>query len=407
MNRTRRDCAQYVCQCSYARCPGTGRMVAPRVGMTLLELMLALTLSAVVLTAISMAIDLHLRVLQSRRDHVERIQLARAVLTIIATDLRATVQQNTTDFSSLASMASEALSSDAATDVSGGTGSDGGTGGTGGASSGTGTGGTGTGTGPGTGPGTGAGTGTGPGTGPGTGAGTGAGTGGAAGSTSEDTAAGDSTSTSQTQDIASSGTVPPVPGLYGNQYELQVDVSRLPRVDEFQRMTADNRVTSLQDIPSDVKTVAYYCVRADSVASSGVVNRRTGRAESGLVRRVMDRAVTLYASQNGNLQGLEQVAEVVAPEVMSIEFQYFDGTEWLTEWDSEELQGLPVAVKITLLLAPSATALDADTGRVNRTSASTRIQTQQVYSLTVRLPTAKPAASDTTTDSSGMEAVGL
>ena len=201
--------------------------------------------------------------------------------------------------------------------------------------------------------------------------------------------------------------MPPVPGLYGNQYELQLDVSRLPRVDEFQRMTADNRVTSLQDIPSDVKTVAYYCVSADSVTSSGVVNRRTGRAETGLVRRVMDRAVTLYASQNGNLQGLQQVAEVVAPEVMSIEFQYFDGTEWLTEWDSEEQQGLPVAVKITLLLAPSATTLDADTGRVNRTSASTQIQTGQVYSLTVRLPTAKPAASDTTTGSSGMEAVGL
>ena len=125
--------------------------------MTLLELMLALTLSAIVLTAISMAIDLHLRVVQSRRDHVERVQLARAVLTIIATDLRATVQQNTTDFSALASMASEALSSGAATDVSGDTGTDSGTGGTGGASSGTGTGGTGAGTGPKTGTGTGTG----------------------------------------------------------------------------------------------------------------------------------------------------------------------------------------------------------------------------------------------------------
>ena len=41
----------------------------------------------------------------------------------------------------------------------------------------------------------------------------------------------DSSETSQTEDTASASTLPPVPGLYGNQYELQVDVSRLPRVD--------------------------------------------------------------------------------------------------------------------------------------------------------------------------------
>ena len=78
-------------------------------------------------------------------------------------------------------------------------------------------------------------------------------------------------------------------------------------------MTADTRLAGLQDIPSDVKTVAYYCVSAESAGSGGVMNRRTGRYESGLVRRVMDRAVTLYATENGNLQGLQQAAEVIAP----------------------------------------------------------------------------------------------
>ena len=77
--------------------------------MTLLEVMLALALTAVVLAAISMAIDLHLRMLDSRRGTVERIQLARAVLQIIANDLRATVQQNSTDFSAVAAMAEGAL----------------------------------------------------------------------------------------------------------------------------------------------------------------------------------------------------------------------------------------------------------------------------------------------------------
>ena len=209
-----------------------------------------------------------------------------------------------------------------------------------------------------------------------------------------------------TQDIASTETVPPVPGLYGNQYELQVDVSRLPRVDEFQRMASDSLTNSLQDIPSDVKTVAYYCVNASSLGSAGVVNRRTGKAESGLVRRVMDRAVTLCASDNGNLQGLQQVAEVVAPEVTSIEFQYFDGTQWLLEWDSDEMGGLPMAVKITMLLAASTTPA-AEAGGLSQRSGNSPASADQVYSLVVRLPTAKPATSESTTDSSGMEAVGL
>lgn len=345
--------------------PGVAAHHAPRGrlhrGMTLLELMLALTLSAFVLMAISMAIDLHLRVLQDRRDYVESIQLARAVLTIIANDLRATIQQNTTDFSALASMASAAAiiapameQAEAAAD----------------------------------------------------GADTDAAAGGTPGSATS-AGGGEGAASSTTVNIAASSTVPTVPGLYGNQYELQLDVSRLPRVDEFQRMTANVREAALQDIPSDVKTVAYYCADARSLTSSGVMNRRTGQFESGLVRRVMDRAVTLHASQYGNMQGLQQAAEVIAPEITSIEFQYFDGTQWLYEWDSAEQQGLPVAVKITVLLMPDAAA-NTPPGSSSLNATSSQIQPDQMYSLTVRLPTARPVATDSTAgSSSGLEAVGL
>ena len=171
-------------------------------------------------------------------------------------------------------------------------------------------------------------------------------------------------------------------------------------------MVSDSLNNALQDIPSDVKTVAYYCVNANSLGSAGVVNRRTGKAESGLVRRVMDRAVTLCAAENGNLQGLQQAAEVVAPEVTSVEFQYFDGTQWLLEWDSAEMEGLPVAVKITMLLAAS-TAPDTGVSGLSSQTGNSSATAEQVYSLVVRLPTAKPATSAATTDSSGMEAVGL
>jgi hypothetical protein len=363
--------------------------------MTLLELMLALTLTAVVLVAISMAVDLHLRVLQTRRNHVEHIQVARAVLGIIAADLRATVQQNTTDFSSLESMAAGLVSgSDAAglADALSGAGAqpggDSGGGQSGGGQSGGGQ------------------------------SGGGQSGGGQSGgqdmggqdSSGQDMASEDSAATSATTDIASATNVPPVPGLYGNQYELQLDVSRLPRVDEYERMLAADPLVGLQDVPSDVKTVAYYCVDASSVTSAGTVNRRTGQPESGLVRRVLDRAITQQASQSGNVQGLAQTAQVLAPEVRQLEFQYFDGTQWLTQWDSSQQQGLPVAVKISVYVL-SESPLDTVPSRRISTPSATPLSPENVYSLVVHLPTAVPVTSDGSStgssSSSGLDAVGL
>jgi len=52
--------------------------------LTLLELMLSMALTAVILVAIGMAIDLHLRMLDSRRGSVEKAQVARAILNQIA-----------------------------------------------------------------------------------------------------------------------------------------------------------------------------------------------------------------------------------------------------------------------------------------------------------------------------------
>ncbi len=387
----------------------------PRGGMTLLELMLALSLSAVVLVAISTAVDLHLRVLQSRRDHVEHIQVARGVLGIVAADLRATVQQNTTDFSALESLAAGLVAGGDAAGLAAALGESGGQSGDAGGTTGGQTGGA---TGGRTGGTTGGQTGgaTGGQTGGATGGQTGGQTGGGQAAGEPDMGASasgeDGAATPATTDIASATNVPPTPGLYGNQYELQLDVSRLPRVDQFERMFSTDPRVGLQDIPSDVKTVAYYCVDANSVSSAGIVNRRTGQAEFGLVRRVLDRAITQQASQSGNVQGLAQAAQVLAPEVRQIEFMYFDGTQWLTQWDSSQQQGLPVAVKITVYVL-SETPLDTD--RAGRASpvAATPLSPENVYSLVVHLPTALPAASDSSStnssssNSSGLDAVGL
>lgn len=43
--------------------------------------------------------------------------------------------------------------------------------------------------------------------------------------------------------------------------------------------------------------------------------------------------------------------QVLAPEVTSLSFRYFDGFEWTDSWDSRAMERLPNAVEVTLELS--------------------------------------------------------
>lgn len=256
-------------------CRGAGPV--PRsAGFTLLELMLALSLTVVILMTISMAVDFHLRYFESRRTYLEESQLARSVLQIMAQDIRSAVVQSKQDLSKLPLPEPD-----------------------------------------------------------------------------------------KTTDLAMAVNVPARPGIYGNQYELQIDVARLPRQEEFLAMPTGSGIVPgfpFGQIPSDVKNVTYYVQTDGSVFGAAAPNLVTSdlaqatnaaTGGSGLVRRQLDRAVAQWAVSNGNALGLEQAGEILAPEVLGVEFRYFDGLEWRTEWDTEAEQKLPVAIEITLSMQPT------------------------------------------------------
>ena len=117
---------------------------------------------------------------------------------------------------------------------------------------------------------------------------------------------------------------------------------------------------TLGDMPSDVKTVGYYVQspRTDGVQDAlGQLRQEAASANSGsvaisnggLVRRSVDRAVTQYAYENAQSTQLLRTGELIAPEVLAIEFQYFDGATWQIQWDGSQ-QGLPHVVKITIAM---------------------------------------------------------
>jgi len=303
-------------------------------GFTLIEVLLALALAALLLAALTMAIELHLHVADAGRTRVEEAQLARALLNRIADDLRCAVRYDPEDV--------EKLLPD--TDILGGS----------------------------------------------------------ADALAEEAGLDadelDELDADRTGDLDSSIVPPSVPGLFGNRYELQVDVSHLPRLDQFESMLAPAVGSRLTDRLSDVKTVAYYVVAPTDTAYAPV----DAENRSGLVRRELDRAVTSWADQQGRLMDMELDLEPIAPEVSAIEFRYFDGGQWLDEWDSIDRGGLPVAVEIAIAILPPhhTDTWFSSWPTSDRQSDAESVQ-PVVYRLLVRLPAAEPTDEDAESQEEG------
>src|SRR4029079_11616389 len=75
------------------------------------------------------------------------------------------------------------------------------------------------------------------------------------------------TATSGTATTAEATTTPTMVKLVGSATELQFDISRIPRVDQYKGIVSGNGELSAVDLPSDVKTIAYY-LRSEASAES-------------------------------------------------------------------------------------------------------------------------------------------
>ncbi len=276
-------------------------------GFSLLEIVLALALTAVVVSLVAGAIEFHLRQLTLRKAHLEQSQLARGILRQIADDLRAVVVDRTVDFGTAATLPAAAAA------------------GSGNAGSGSGSG---------------------------------------AGDPSGGSSGGSADTESVASDLVGATLLPETPGIYGNAYELQIDVSRIPRFEEY--MTGvDPANAATPSVLSDIKTISYFMIGnglggTGSIPSSGsgfndleMTGMPPGQLTQGLGRRSVDRAVARFSTQNADLSVFQNQVELLAPEVLLIQFRYFDGMQWLEVWDTEDLGGIPLAVEITLVLSPN------------------------------------------------------
>lgn len=302
---------------------------------TLIEVLIALVLMSVVLFFVALAIETHLRIMDSSRTEVEETQLARALLEKISRDIRSVVvereevdlQVDASIFealfqqsASMDSLDTSSLDDSSLTDL------------TDSLSSGTST------------------------------------------DTSEDTSV-----TSDTE-LPEEGTVMgTTPGIYGTNYWIQIDTGRLPRGETFKTDWVLAEGSSLGDRTSPTKTAFYYlgedtgyldAEEAREEYVTGSLGQPMGRFANsyGLYRRQLDRYVCEYAAENSLESKYEEFDEALAPEVEDIEFWYYDSEneEWVDYWDMDEFGALPGAVQVIISIRKKHVPRSALLGAINR-----------------------------------------
>lgn len=321
-----------------------------RHGLTLIEVLLASGLAVFVLFAVGGAIRFYLLQVGSSQTQIEQAQLARAVLRLLENDLRSAVWKSEIDFSAVQSMAADsALGGSSDLDA-------------------------------------------------------------LADEFGLDPTTGAGDLLSNTQDLASSSVLPTSVGLYGNASELQIDISRVPRIDQYDPQFTGFRDRALNDIPSDTKTVTYFLLLpgVSSPMHGQIGSEGITKPQFGLVRRELDRAVTQYALNEGNNASLDASAEILAHEISMLVFRYYDGYTWYEEWDSEAMGGLPMAVDVMIAIR------DHETTQALLTDETTLEPLNmdgnpmgQVFRRLVRIPIAQPYEEETATTDSTTEEIPL
>ncbi len=307
-----------------------------RGGFTLLEIVLTLALSVVLMVLIGSAIQFYARDMNVRDMDIRQTQLAAAVMQMIEDDLRATLRTQPVDTEPLESLL-------AATSGGGG---------------------------------------------------------GGGGAPEEDLSsagidsevASDPMLDTTMVNLQSGVAVLESPGLIGNQFQIQIDLSRLPRLEEYVAML-DGTTADIDDVPSDLKTVAYFVQQAGTLGGvqdqfSTLEAETAGEGRGGLVRRSLDRAATVQAASTGSLGLLNQTGDVLAPEIVAIEFSYWDGVTWQLEWSSDTYGELPLAVQVRLTMADERTL--EQPSEVAVPTSTVDPSALRTFTHIVRIPLARP-----------------
>jgi len=138
-------------------------------------------------------------------------------------------------------------------------------------------------------------------------------------------------------------------GVFGDAQSLVLHISRPGRQPLF--VSSNGGSSAMQ---SDLLSVSYFLAIAGAEGLQGAVGDQyrstatTGQSTQGLARLEGDRLAMSMADGSADIQALAQQSQLLAAEISSLQFQYFDGSDWLEVWDSIEYGTVPQAIKVTI-----------------------------------------------------------
>jgi type II secretory pathway pseudopilin PulG len=147
-----------------------------------------------------------------------------------------------------------------------------------------------------------------------------------------------------------------LPGLFGNAGQLRIDRSAYANWERASRQLDPQELSGRGDMPV---TVRYFFVDDNRsttarVAQQGVARPYSPSTAAGLYRETIPTASIPpndppLMSRDAVRAGAE--VELLAPEVVKFELAYFNGTDLVAEWDPAVDGGLPRGVEIRLTIA--------------------------------------------------------
>lgn len=270
------------------------RTVRSRRGYTLLETILALGLAAILMGLIATGLRLYTQVVSGSRAAVSNAQIARAVLRVVANDIRATFTEEADD-------GNDSLAPDEGIGAAGGDAAAGGEGA-------------------------------------------------GAGATSTTATDGETGVSEASVDLTNAG-VAAVPGVYGNTTELRLDVrgafAHPVRHDAIVEAGGDPFVDNLVSVD---RVVTYYLRSSDAFELAGTpLESPIASSDQAIifVRRIQKRAEAELDAAIGGVANAQSGEQLLSDRIVAIGFQYHDGLDWTDSWDSE-LDGLPIAIQVTV-----------------------------------------------------------
>ncbi len=188
-------------------------------------------------------------------------------------------------------------------------------------------------------------------------------------------------------------------GIFGTATELRID--RAARL-RWWRIAQEFDATSTTEADEMPQTVQYIFNSGDTLLASrmaalGVLADPALPGYAGLYRQQSATSAWIYqTSATGvSTRATEQSApELLAPEVLELEFTYFDGEQVVEQWDSAQQGRLPRGVEIRLIVLEEPFELAMIQSPQERAALLRSRENAVEYRLYVRLPNVRPRSAD-------------